>query len=179
MRVKEKAYISGRISSQPWEEVKKLFAFGCRYAESKGYEAVSPLAGEKGENWEWKDYMLDDLQKLSECSKMYVLGSPEEVAESYGVQIELLWAKKLGIKIIYIPMEEYLVKVKMKLYTYNGSFVREWTEEFDTKEQRFQYIERMKRGYWRNILEIIYINNKGEITGRCKTTKEDVMKWLR
>lgn len=178
MRVKEKAYISGRISSQPWEEVKKSFAFGCRYAESKGYEAVSPLAGEKGENWEWKDYMLDDLQKLSECSKMYVLGSPEEVAESYGVQIELLWAKKLGIKIIYIPMEEYLVKVKMKLYTYNGSFVREWTEEFDTKEQRFQYIERMKRGYWRNILEIICINNKGEITERHKTTREDVMKWV-
>lgn len=106
MRVKEKAYISGRISSQPWGEVKKSFAFGCRYAESKGYEAVSPLAGEKGENWEWKDYMLDDLQKLSECSKMYVLGSPEEVAESYGVQIELLWAKKLGIKIKYISKEE-------------------------------------------------------------------------
>lgn len=106
MRKKKKAYISGRISSQPWEEVKKSFAFGCRYAESKGYEAVSPLAGEKGENWEWKDYMLDDLQKLSECSKMYVLGSPKEVAESYGVQIELLWAEKLGIEITYITVKE-------------------------------------------------------------------------
>lgn len=72
-----------------------------------------------------------------------------------------------------------MVKVKMKLYTYNGSFVREWTEEFETKEQRFQYIERMKRGYWRSILEIICINNRGLITKRFKTTKEDVMKWLR
>lgn len=106
MRVKEKAYISGRISSQPWEQVKKSFAFGCKYAESKGYEAVSPLAGEKGENWQWQDYMLDDLQKLSECSRMFVLGTPEEVKESYGVQIELLWAKKLGIEIKYISKEE-------------------------------------------------------------------------
>lgn len=72
-----------------------------------------------------------------------------------------------------------MVKVNIKLYTYNGSFVREWTEEFETKEQRFQYIERMKRGCWRNILEITLINNKGEITRRCKTTKEDVIKWLR
>ena len=115
MRVKEKAYISGRISSQPWEEVKEAFAYGCKYAESKGYEAVSPLAGEKGENWQWSDYMLDDLKKLSECSTMFVLGTPEEVKESYGVQIELLWAKKLGIEIIYINIEEpIMVKVNIK-----------------------------------------------------------------
>ena len=71
MRKKKKAYISGRISSQPWEEVKKSFAFGCKYAEAAGYEAVSPLAGEKGESWQWQDYMLDDLKKLSECSRMF------------------------------------------------------------------------------------------------------------
>ena len=71
-----------------------------------------------------------------------------------------------------------MVKVKMKLYTYNGSFVREWTEEFETKEQRFQYIERMKRGYWRNILEITRINNEGKVTGREKTTREDVMNYM-
>lgn len=71
-----------------------------------------------------------------------------------------------------------MVKVKMKLYTYNGSFVREWTEEFETKEQRFQYIERMKLGYWRSILEITRINSEGKVTGREKTTREDVIKWL-
>lgn len=71
-----------------------------------------------------------------------------------------------------------MVKVKMKLYTYNGSFVREWMEEFETKEQRFQYIERMKRGYWRSILEITRINSEGKVTGREKTTREDVIKWL-
>lgn len=106
MKVKEKAYISGRISSQSWEEVKKSFAFGCKYAEAAGYEAVSPLAGEKGESWQWQDYMLDDLKKLSECSRMFVLGTPEEVANSYGVQIELLWAEKLGIEITYITTKE-------------------------------------------------------------------------
>lgn len=67
-----------------------------------------------------------------------------------------------------------MVKVKMKLYTPNGNFVREWTEEFETKEQRFQYIERMKRGYWRNILEITLINNKGEIT-RVLNTKKRIL----
>lgn len=107
MRKKKKAYISGRISSQPWLQVKEAFAFGCNYAEAAGYEPVSPLAGEKGKDWEWKDYMLDDLNKLSECSKMFVLGTPEEVKESYGVQIELLWAEKLGIEITHIiPKEE-------------------------------------------------------------------------
>lgn len=106
MKVKEKAYISGRISSQPWEQVKKSFAFGCKYAEAAGYEAVSPLAGEKGENWKWQDFMIDDLKKLSECDVMFVVGTPEEVKESYGVQIELLWAEKLGIEIAYIPLKK-------------------------------------------------------------------------
>lgn len=106
MKVKKKAYISGRISSQPWEKVIKTFTIGCLHAESEGYEAVSPLAGEKGENWQWKDFMLDDLKKLSKCSRIFVLGTPEEVAESYGVQIELLWAEKLGIEITYIGKEE-------------------------------------------------------------------------
>lgn len=106
MKVREKAYISGRISSQPWGQVKKAFAFGCKYAEAAGYEAVSPLEGEKGENWEWSDYMFDDLKKLNECNRMYVLGSPERVRESYGVQIEILWARKLGIHIEYIDYEE-------------------------------------------------------------------------
>lgn len=72
-----------------------------------------------------------------------------------------------------------MLKVNIKLYSYNGSFVREWTEKFETKEQRFQYIERMKRGYWRSILEIICINDKGLITRKYKTTREDVMKWVR
>ena len=99
-------YISGRISSQPWEQVKKLFALGCKYAESKGYEAVSPLEGEgeKDENWKWQDYMLDDLKKLSECDKMLVLGTLEQVRDSYGVLIEILWAEKLGIEITYIHL---------------------------------------------------------------------------
>ena len=34
MKMREKAYISGRISSQPWGQVKKAFAFGCKYAEA-------------------------------------------------------------------------------------------------------------------------------------------------
>lgn len=106
MRKKKKAYISGRISSQPWEKVKKTFTIGCLHAEFAGYEAVSPLVGEKGENWEWKDYMLDDLKKLSECDVMFVVGTPDEVKNSYGVQIELLWAEKLGIEIAYIPLKK-------------------------------------------------------------------------
>lgn len=103
---KEKAYISGRISAMPWLQVKKAFAFGCRYAEAAGYEAVSPLAGEKGENWEWSDYMIDDLKKLKECSKMFVVGRLKEVQESFGVRIELLWAEKLGIDITFIDYDE-------------------------------------------------------------------------
>ena len=107
MRKKKKAYISGRISSQPWEKVKKTFTIGCLHAEFAGYEAVSPLAGEKGENWKWQDFMIDDLKKLSECDVMFVVGTPEEVENSYGVQIELLWAEKLGIEITHIiPKEE-------------------------------------------------------------------------
>lgn len=71
-----------------------------------------------------------------------------------------------------------MLKVTIKLYNYNGYFIREWTEEFETSEERMQYVERMERAYWRNILEIICINNKGEITGRSKTTREDVMNYM-
>lgn len=123
MRVNEKAYISGRISSQPWKNVKKAFAFGCMVAKKKGYEPISPLAGEKGKNWQWQDFMLDDLKKLSECSKMFVLGSPEEVKESYGVQIELLWARKLGIEVTYIANEE-MERMNLKPLTEDNSFTQ-------------------------------------------------------
>lgn len=43
-----------------------------------------------------------------------------------------------------------MLKVNIKLYNYNGYFIREWTEEFETSEQRMQYVERMKRAYPRN-----------------------------
>mgnify|MGYP007026706813 FL=1 len=71
-----------------------------------------------------------------------------------------------------------MLKVNIKLYSYNGYFIREWTEEFETSEQRMQYIERMERGYWRNLLEVTCINREGNVTGWYKTTREDVMNYM-
>lgn len=132
-----KAYISGRISSQPWEQVKRLFTYGCKYAESMGYEAVSPLEGEKGKEWQWQDFMLDDLKKLSECSKMFVLGTPEEVTKSYGVQIELLWARKLGIEVTYLANK----RMNLRPFTEDNSFIQFMNSlpEWDGKDRVVEF----------------------------------------
>ena len=71
-----------------------------------------------------------------------------------------------------------MLKVNIKLYNYNGYFIREWTEEFETSEQRMQYVERMERAYWRNLLEVTCINREGRVTGWYKTTKQDVLNFV-
>lgn len=91
-----------RISDQQREQVVAANEAGKRIAITGGFEPISPLDGEKGENWEWKDHMLDDLQKLSACDAMLVLCTKEEAKTSFGVQIEILWAKKLGLPISYV-----------------------------------------------------------------------------
>ncbi len=71
-----------------------------------------------------------------------------------------------------------MLKINIKLYDYNGYFIREWTEEFETSEERMQYVERMERAYWRNLLEVTYINREGNVTGWYKTTKQDVLNFV-
>lgn len=108
----KKVYLSGRISSQHWEQVKKVFKMAAQYVEDCGSQPISPLTGEKGKDWKWSDYMFDDLKKLEGCDEMLVIGSKQDVKDSFGVRIEILWAEKLGIKVTYMPYEYYLMAIR-------------------------------------------------------------------
>lgn len=103
MEGKLKAYLSMRISFHSEEEVEKTNEAGMQLATAMGFEPISPLDGVKGEDWMWQDYMIDDLQKLPACDAVLVLCTREEVKESFGVQVEILWAERLGIPVLYAP----------------------------------------------------------------------------
>lgn len=91
-----------RISSLPWEQVARTNEKGKKLAERMGLMPVSPVDNDhERESWGWADFMLEDLKMLASCDAMLVLCSPEEAKTSYGVQIEILWAEKLGLPVMY------------------------------------------------------------------------------
>lgn len=103
MKEKLKAYLSMRISFYSEEEVNKTNEAGVQLATAMGFEPISPLDGVKREEWMWQDCLLDDLRKLSACDAVLVLCTREEAKESYGIQIEILQAERLGIPVLYAP----------------------------------------------------------------------------
>ena len=73
----------------------------------KGYRIYSPITHnhlineQYNLNWKHKDWLDYDYLFLKKCKILFVL-KLEGWKESLGVQKEIEWAKKLGIKIKYI-----------------------------------------------------------------------------
>lgn len=101
MKEKLKAYLSMRKNFHTEEELTKIDDTGRQFAAALGFEPISPLDGVKREEWMWQDCLLDDLRKLSACDAVLVLCTQEEVKESYGIQMEILQAERLGIPVLY------------------------------------------------------------------------------
>lgn len=97
--MKEKAYISGKISGIPEEEYTALFAKGAQLAGIMGYEAVNPVELNHDHDKTWESFMRVDLKALLDCNHILML--PNWTA-SKGAVIEHDLAKSIGLKIVYI-----------------------------------------------------------------------------
>ena len=98
-------YISGRITNNKnWkEDFFKGELQAVRYLGKQGYEeitVVNPLNLEDKlpANSTYKDYMINDILQLVECTQIYMLRG---WWRSKGARLERHIAKVLGMKIIY------------------------------------------------------------------------------
>ncbi len=96
--MRRKVYISGAVSSLPYDEAKAMFDEAKEIVN--GYiemEAVSPLdfdEEDKTKPWEW--YMRKDIKLLMDCDMIYMLPNWRQ---SEGAKLERELAERLGIEV--------------------------------------------------------------------------------
>lgn len=106
--MKKKVYIAGKIGEDyPSEATLWKFDRAEKLLQSIGYDTFNPtrsglgskaeaLAKEKGTDF-YREIMLLDLNVLAQCDAIYMI---EDWVESPGAEVELLFAKAIGLDII-------------------------------------------------------------------------------
>lgn len=92
-----KVYLSGPVTSLPYEEAKKNFSIAQKKLENMGYEVVSPMNNGLFHFDTWVNHMKADIKMLMDCDAIYMLAGWQG---SQGAVIELNLAIQLGYKII-------------------------------------------------------------------------------
>lgn len=106
--MKKKVYIAGKIGEDyPSETTLRKFERAEKLLQSIGYDTFNPtrsglgakaeaLAKEKGTDF-YREIMLLDLNVLAQCDAIYTI---EDWVDSPGAEVELLFAKSIGLDII-------------------------------------------------------------------------------
>jgi hypothetical protein len=95
----KKCYISGKITSLPYEEALENFAHSEKRVIKMGYESINPMEEVPlNDDWNWHQYMLADIKLLFNCDAIYM---QKNWRESKGARIEHSIAVELGLTIIY------------------------------------------------------------------------------
>jgi len=102
MKKQQSIYIAGSISNDP-DYISKFDAAEKKLQETFSGRVVNPVKECQKEfavpeQMPWDTLMLHVLRKLSGCTHIYML---QDYYRSTGACIELEWARKLGISIIY------------------------------------------------------------------------------
>ncbi len=92
--MKKRIYLSGAITGRDYAQVLAEFENAETHFTKLGYEAVNP-AKTGTYQLSWFDNMTVALGLLKGCNCVYFLPNSEE---SRGVQVERIYAEKLGIK---------------------------------------------------------------------------------
>ena len=93
-----KIYVSGRITGLPIELAKRTFAEAVRNLNSQGWEVVNPFDNGLPVEASYEEHLAADLQLLLGCKALFALRGWQQ---SNGARIEVAFAKRLGIKVIY------------------------------------------------------------------------------
>lgn len=96
--MKEKIYISGKITGLDHEEAYKMFWDAQTKYESVGFEVVNPMKLNHDHDGTWQNYMRIDLIEMLSCNHIFMLKGWEN---SKGANIEYNLARELGFKIIF------------------------------------------------------------------------------
>ena len=96
--MKEKCYISGKITGLSVEEFTALFEAAKQEVIALGYEPVSPTELTHAHDKSWQSYMREDIVALMDCKHIYAL---RNWRSSAGAVIEVTLCFQLGINVIY------------------------------------------------------------------------------
>ena len=91
------AYVAGKITGLPKEEVKSKFNMITTQLHSMGYHVERPLAVSH-DNSTWPDSIRMDIKKMLECDEVHLL---PDWQESRGAQLERDIALRLGMRVVY------------------------------------------------------------------------------
>ena len=124
---KKKIYLSGKVSGENYEEVRKKFAAAQEMLEEVGHEVFNPLDFNEelhggDTSLPWQEYMLPLLPHIAECDIIYLMNGWRD---SYGAQIERLWADRCGLEVIYQDDKEVAVSYQNGALYYLRKYHRE------------------------------------------------------
>ncbi len=100
--MKIKVYISGAISSLPYEEAKNMFDRASLELNKQNFTAVSPIDNGLDQASTWAAHMRVDIKALLDCDCIYMLNTWKN---SKGARLEHKIADELGMGVIYQPKE--------------------------------------------------------------------------
>lgn len=108
--MREKVYISGKITGLPIDEAKRNFKNCADYLRDEGYEVVNPMElpeheailamdeMELVEDGKWYLHMKADIKAMMDCDSIFVMLN---YTESKGAMIEYKLAMELGLHGMY------------------------------------------------------------------------------
>lgn len=91
------AYIAGKITGLPKEEVRRKFNIFASQLHSKGYQVVRPVTV-TDDSANWDQAIRSDIKKMLECDEVHML---PDWQDSRGAQLERDIAIRLGIQVVY------------------------------------------------------------------------------
>lgn len=96
--MKNKVYISGKITGLDYEVAKSNFKKAQEKLINEGFIVLNPMELEHNHDLSWENYMRIDLIAMLDCTHIYMLNG---WGNSRGAYIELTLAKDLNFNIIF------------------------------------------------------------------------------
>ncbi|MBC7552532.1 MAG: DUF4406 domain-containing protein [Taibaiella sp.] len=91
------AYVAGKITGLPKEEVKSKFNTISSQLSDMGYQVVEPV-GVNDDSHTWDVAVRKDIKTMLECDEVHLL---PDWQESRGAQLERDIALRLGMEVVY------------------------------------------------------------------------------
>ncbi len=93
------AYVAGKMSGLPSDNVKEKFNFVANQLVQKGYHVINPLKmADQEMQKSWDEVVRSEIKKMLECDEVHLL---PDWQESRGAMLERDIALRLGMEVVY------------------------------------------------------------------------------
>lgn len=144
-----RAYISGKITGLPFEEVKMRFEEAEGLLKNLGFEPVSPLDNGLDDTATWIEHMCADIKLLHECDVIFML---ENWGLSTGAKIEYDFAVRVRKTILFettiLKSQEAVLKIQEAIHETTGLKLSQYSTKSRKREgfyARMLFVHHCKR----------------------------------